>query len=150
MKSFGLWGGPGVEPHGLHIILHICIHINQPDSDTWRQWVGPRVHTLLATNDTCQHLIRDNHPMKMHHVTHLPHHHDGTALHVAVWTVRTGTVSIPNFCLFGLADRSQYLLHTDSVCESKYTAGIRKTRRTQWHCFRRIPSTLKIEQNLIP
>jgi hypothetical protein len=100
--------------------------------------------------DTCQHLIRrqSSNTNMPHH--QLPHHHDGTTLHVAVRTVRTGTVSIPNFCLFGLADRSQYLLHTDSVCESKYTAGIRKTRRTQWHCFRRIPSTLKIEQNLIP
>jgi hypothetical protein len=147
MKSFGLWGGPGVEPRGLHIILHIYIHINQPDSDTWRQWVGPRVHTLLATNDTCQHLIRrppsnENMP---HHVIMMVR-----PCHMAVQTVRTGTVSIPNFCLFGLADRSRYLLHTDSICESKYTARIRKTRQTQWHCFRRIPITLKIEQNLIP
>jgi hypothetical protein len=32
-----------------------------------------------------------------------------------VRTVRTGTVSIQKFCLFGLADRMRYLLHTDSV-----------------------------------
>ena len=57
MKLFVLWGGSGVKPHGLHIILHIYIHINQPDSDTWHQCVGPRVHTSLATNDTCQHPI---------------------------------------------------------------------------------------------
>jgi hypothetical protein len=79
-----------------------------------------------------------------------PRHHDGTALHVAVRTVRTGTVSIPFFDLFDLAIKSRYLLHTDSIRENKYTAGIRKTRRTQWHSFRLNPSTLKIEQILIP
>ena len=56
----------------------------------------------------------------------------------------------PNFDLFDLTVKSRYLLHTDSICENKYTAGIRKTRRTQWHYFHHIPSTLKIEQNLIP
>jgi hypothetical protein len=147
----------GSNPADSHKILHITIHMNQPDSDTWRQWVGPRVHTLLAINDTCQHSIGQPPSNKNmpHHQTATstvwsPHHHYGTALHMAVRTVRTGTVSIPNFCLFGLADRSRYLLHTDSVCESKYTAGIRKTRRTQWHHFRRNPSTLKIEQIFAP
>jgi hypothetical protein len=86
----------------------------------------------------------------MHHIISMPRHHDGTALHVAVWNVRTGTVSIPNFSLFDLAVKSRYLLHTDSVCESKYTAGIRKMRQMQWHHFRRNPSTLKIEQIFAP
>jgi hypothetical protein len=54
------------------------------------------------------------------------------------------------FCLFGSTNRSRYLLHMDSICESKYTAGIRKMRRMQWHHFRRIPSTLKIEQIFDP
>jgi hypothetical protein len=120
-------------------------HINQPDSDTWRQWVGPRVQTLFAANDMCQHPIRQPPSNK-----NMPHQQDGTALHVAVRTVRTGTVSTPNFSLFDLAVKSQYLLHTDSICESKYTTGIRKMRRTQWNYFHRIPSTLKIEQILIP
>jgi hypothetical protein len=79
-----------------------------------------------------------------------PRHHDGTALHVAVRTVRTGTVSIPFFDLFDLAIKSRYLLHTDSIRENEYTAGIRKTRRTQWYWFRLNPSTLKFEQILIP
>jgi hypothetical protein len=79
-------------------------------------------------------------------------HHVSTVrpCHMAVRTVRTGTVSIPFFSLFGSVNRSRYLLHTDSVCESKYTVRIRRTRRTQWHRFRRIPSTLKIEQILDP
>jgi hypothetical protein len=142
-------GGPGVEPRGLHYFY--IANIGQSMRDTWRPSIGPRVLIPFAANTTRVNIRLDNHhPIKICHVIKLPHHHDGTALHVAVRTVRTGTVSIPNFCLFGLADRSRYLLHTDSVCESKYTAGIRKTRRTQWHCFRRIPSTLKIEQNLIP
>jgi hypothetical protein len=117
----------------------------------WRPWSGPRVSLLFASNRTCVNpVFVDNRPMKMHHIIKLPHHHDGTALHVVVRTIRIGTVSTPNFCLFVLVDRSRYLLHTDSIYESKYTVGIRKTRRMQWHCFRRIPSTLKIEQNLIP
>ena len=56
----------------------------------------------------------------------------------------------PIFYLFDLAVKSRYLLHTDSIRENKYTAGIRKTGRTQWHFFRFNPSTLKIEQILIP
>jgi len=91
----------------------------------------------------------NEHPTKLCHIINTPRHHDGTTLHVAVWTVWTGTVSIPNFSLFDLAVKSRYFLHTDSVRENKYTAGIRKRRRTQWHCFRLILSTLKIEQNLI-
>jgi hypothetical protein len=59
-------------------------------------------------------------------------------------------VSTLFFKPFDLAVKSRYLLHTDSVCENKYTAGIRKTRRTQWHCFRLNPSTLKIEQIFAP
>jgi hypothetical protein len=79
-KGFVVGGGPGVEPRGLHIILHIYNHINQSHSDTWRQWVGPRVHTLLATNDMCQHPIGQPPSNKNmpHHQTAM--HHDGTAL----------------------------------------------------------------------
>jgi hypothetical protein len=79
-----------------------------------------------------------------------PRHHDGTSLHVAVRTVRTGTVNIPFFDLFDLAIKSRYLLHTDSIRENEYTAGIRKTRWTQWYWFRLNPSTLNFEQILIP
>jgi hypothetical protein len=115
----------------------------------WRQMVGPHVHTLLARNNTCPHLIGQSKPIQ--NVPHpLPRQQDGTALHVAIQTVRTGTVSIPNFSLFDLAVKSRYLLHMDSVRENKYIAGIRKTRRTQWHYFRLNMSTLKIEQILIP
>jgi hypothetical protein len=53
-----LWGGPGVEPRGLHIILHIYNNINQPMRDTWRPCIGPRVPYYLLPNDTCQHRIR--------------------------------------------------------------------------------------------
>jgi hypothetical protein len=34
------------------------------------------------------------------------------------------------FCLFDFSDRMRYLLHTDSVSQSKYTTGIRKTSWT--------------------
>ena len=56
----------------------------------------------------------------------------------------------PFLTCFDLAIKSRYLLHTNSIHENKYTAGIRKTRRTQWRYFRLDPSTLKIEQILIP
>jgi hypothetical protein len=140
------WGGPGVEPHRLPLYI-LTNHIGTRGANelghvsTPYQPLMTRVNTVFA----------NARPTKICHVIELPRHHDGTALpHVSVRTVRTGTVNIPNFCLFGLVDRSRYLLHTDSVCKSKYTTGIRKTRRMQWHCFRHIPSTLKIEQNLIP
>jgi hypothetical protein len=145
-------GGPGVEPRGLHYFYKENISQSNEGHVAPKHWATCPL-LIRFQYDTCQHTIRPRQPMKMCQRTTnrcAPCHHDGTALHVAVRTVRTGTVSIPNFCLFGLAVRSRYLLHTDSVCESKYTAGIRKTRQTQWHCFRRIPSTLKIEQNLIP
>jgi hypothetical protein len=57
-KRFGYGGGPGVEPRGpIHFIQRVSNHINQPDSDTWRQWVGPHVPTLFASNDMCRHPI---------------------------------------------------------------------------------------------
>jgi hypothetical protein len=62
----------------------------------------------------------------------------------------TCPVSTLFFYLFGSTNRSRYLLHTDSICESKYTTEIRKTRQTQWHHFHRNPSTLKIEQIFAP
>ena len=78
-----------------------------------------------------------------------------------VWTCHVRTVrpatwqySLPSqhqiFCLFDFSDRTRYLLHMDFAWRSKYTAGIRKTRRTQWHHFHRIPSTLNFEQILDP
>jgi hypothetical protein len=119
--------------------------------DMWRPTIGPRALFSFASNTTrVNMLLVHEHPTKMSHIINMPCHHDGTALHMSVRTVWTGTVSIPNFSLFDLAVKSRYLLHTDSVCESKYTTGIRKMRRTQWHCFYHIPSTLKIEQILIP
>ena len=119
--------------------------------DTWRPSIGPRALFSFGSNTTRVNMsLVNEHPTKMHHLINMPCQHDGMALHVAVRTVRIGTVSIPNFSLFDLAVKSRYLLHTDSVCENKYTAGIRKTRQTQWHCFHLIPNTLKIEQNLIP
>jgi hypothetical protein len=79
-------------------------HINQSLSDTWRQWIGPRVLTLLATNDTCHLPIRQpstNECMPCHHRTVC------TALpRQTVRTVRTGTVSIKIFaCLAWRTDR---------------------------------------------
>jgi hypothetical protein len=52
------WGRSGGRtPRTPHIILYIYNHMNQLHSDTWHQWVGPRVRTLLAINDTCHHSI---------------------------------------------------------------------------------------------
>jgi hypothetical protein len=133
-------GGPGVEPRGLHYFYKANISQSNEGHVAPKHWATCPL-LIRFQYDTCQHITGQRTSNQ-----NVPHHHDGTALHVAVRTVRTGTVSIPNFYLFDLVVRSRYLLHTDSVCESKYTAGIRKTRRTQWHCFHRIPSTLKIEQ----
>ena len=83
--------------------------INQPNGDTWRPWIGPRVSFLFTFNRTRVNLQLDkNQPIKMCQRTtsqYAPCHHDGTALHMAVRTIRTGTVSIPNFYLFGSANR---------------------------------------------
>jgi hypothetical protein len=144
-------GGPGVEPRGLHKILYdqiakIGCHVAALDWATWHPIIRPKMPRVKYNSPTIDQ-------SKLCHVSTYHIIHD-----VPSWTsvvrghtdIRTGIVSIPNFCLFGSMNRSRYLLHTDSVCESKYTAGIRRTRRTQWHHFRRILSTLKIEQILDP
>jgi hypothetical protein len=143
----GVGGGPGVEPRGPQYILYKN-HLANKRGTRGAHGLG---HVSSHYSPTTGHVSSTDSPETNQTTTH----HVITVwsvrpCHVTVRTVRTGTVSTQKFCLFGLADRSRYLLHTDSVCESKYTAGIRKTRRTQWHYFRRIPSTLKIEQNLIP
>jgi hypothetical protein len=131
-KGVGYGGGPGFKPaDSQQYFLHITKLIKNEE-------------TRVSTRFT------DNRPIQMCHVFPLPHQHDGTTLHVAVRIVQTGTVSTPIFSLFDLAVKSQYILHTDSIRENKYTTRIRKTRRTQWNCFRLNPSTLKIEQILIP
>jgi hypothetical protein len=150
-KGVGYGGGPGVEPRGLPKSFYTYIqHITNSKVTRGANGLGhvsePYSLQMTRVNIT----LGNHHPIQTHHIINVPRQQDGTALHVAVRTVRTGTVSIPIFYLFDLAVKSRYLLHTDSIRENKYTAGIRKTRRTQWHCFRLNPSTLKIEQILIP
>ena len=127
----------------------------------WKQWPKNERHVAPSGWATCPHIIRPKWTRVITPLTNINQikrtmSPPATSVrmvrpcHITVWTIWKGTVSIQKICLFGLADRSQYLLHTDSICESKYTTGIRKMRRTQWHCFRRISSTLNFEQNLIP
>ena len=140
----------GSKPADSHYILYN--NINQTNGGhvapmDWATCILIIHHQL----DTCQLPIR--HPTTN---KNLPRHHCMAVRSVRPCHVRpyglyglVQSASKKKF-LFALMNRSRYLLHTDSIWQSKYTAGIRKTRQTQWHCFRRIPSTLKFEQNLIP
>ena len=120
--------------------------INQYNSDTWCQMLGPCVQPLLAEK---RHVSISNSLTNIQ-----PTIATSSVCHVSKRYIpphgRTDCTDRysqhPNFYLFDLAVKSRYLLHTDSIRENKYTAGIRKTRRTQWNCFRLNPSTLKIEQ----
>jgi hypothetical protein len=56
MKSLHKGEVRGSNPMGLNTFLYIPNR--QSTSDTWHQGIGPRVLTLLTTNDTCHPLIR--------------------------------------------------------------------------------------------
>ena len=130
-------------------LLYIPQLISQQYRDTWHEMIGPRVQISFVSNDTCPHGI---HPEPSNQ--QLPRHPSAKSAKVRPSTWPYGLYgqvqSAPNFDHFDSVIKSRYLLHTDSIHENKYTAGIRKTRRTQWHWFRLNPSTLKIEQILIP
>ena len=112
-------------------------------SDTWHPWIGPRVLLLLATQG---HMSTSDSPTVHQSIRAMS---SSYGLYGPATSDRTDCTDCTDrysqhqtFCLFGLMNRSRYLLHIDSVWESKYTTGIRKTRGTQWHCFHRILSTL--------
>jgi hypothetical protein len=70
----------GSNPADSHIQFYIA-NIDQPTRDTWRPCIGPRALMPFAANVTRVNIQLDNQqPIKMHHVFHLPCHHDGTAL----------------------------------------------------------------------
>ena len=122
--------------------------LSQPVSDMWHPWIGPCVLLLLATQG---HMSTPDSPTidQSASATSPPYGLYGPA--TSDRTDCTDRYSQhQTFSLFGLTNILRYLLHTDSVWESKYTVRIRKTRQTQWYYFCHIPSTLKIEQNLIP
>jgi hypothetical protein len=108
-KGFVLWEGPGVKPRGLQYFYKANLSHSNKRHVAPKHWATCplliRFHTTRVNS-----LLVHEHPTKMCHIIPLPHQHDGTALHVAVRTVRTGTVSIPNFSLFDLAVRMRYLL----------------------------------------
>ena len=125
---------------------------------TWQSFIGPRGALIFAQLDaTCHNITRPqstNHNSPRQQVPNQLQRHR-TSCHVTATCESYGLYGQVQsasffFCLFGSTNRSRYLLHTDSVCKSKYTTGIKKMRQTQWHYFCLIPSTLKIEQNLIP
>jgi hypothetical protein len=68
MKSLHKGEVRGSNPTGLNTFLYIPN--SQSTSDTWRQGIGPRVLTLLTTNDTCHPLIRQ--PSTNESVPHHP------------------------------------------------------------------------------
>jgi hypothetical protein len=98
----------GVEPRGLHYFYKANISQSNEGHVAPKHWATCPL-LIRCQYDTCQHSTRPRQPMKMCQRTtnrYAPRHHDGTALHVAVRTVRTGTVSIPNFsCLAWRTDR---------------------------------------------
>jgi hypothetical protein len=70
VRDLHLWGGPGVEPHGLQYILTYQ-PINQCRGATWKPTIGPR-GTQSLTKKIPRHRTV---------CTALPHH--------PIWTVRT-------------------------------------------------------------
>ena len=126
------------------------------------KWLGHvSIHYSLPTLHVSTLYSPKNPPIRMRHVTPLPRHQCHAVCTVATsarWygpprgrtdcTDRYSQHS--NFDLFDLAVKLRYLLHTDSIRENKYTAGIRKTRRTQWCWFHRIPSTFIFEHFSCP
>jgi hypothetical protein len=107
-----MWGEvPGLNPMDSHYILYSNMNQTNGGHVAPMDWATCLliIHHQL---DTCQLPIR--HPATN---KNLPHHHHTVVwpCHLTVRTVRTGTVSIQKFCLFALANRSRYLLHTDSI-----------------------------------
>jgi hypothetical protein len=142
-----LYGGGRSRVQTRELPTMFCIPImNQTNGDTWHPCIGPRVSSLFACKWTRVNFpLVNNQPIKERHVIMM--------VRPSTWPYGLyGQVQSASlfFDLFDLAIKSRYLLHTDSIRENKYTAGIRKTRQTQWHSFRLNPSTLKIEQILIP
>ena len=142
-------GGLGVEPHGLHYFYKA--YISQPNEGhvAPNHWATCPL-LIRFQYDTCQHVTGQ----RTSNQSVPPHQYTTSSWWYDLPRGRTDCTDRysqhPNFDLFDLTEKSWYLLHMDSVCESKYTVGISKMRRTQWHCFHHIPSTLKIEQILIP
>jgi hypothetical protein len=105
--------------YGLPRVAFPICHVSSSPSATCRLLVGPRQlygpATSAVRTDTC------------------------------LYGLYGQVQSASKICLFGFSDRTRYLPHTDSVCDKNYTTGFRKTRRTQWHRFRRIPSTFIFE-----
>jgi hypothetical protein len=137
-------GGLGFKPADSQQCF--AYHMNQTNGDTWHPCVGPRVSFLFACKWTRVDFPLDsNQPINENHVIMM--------VRPSTWPYGLyGQVqsAFPFFDLFDLAIKSRYLLHTDSIRENEYTAGIKKTRRTQWYWFRLNPSTLNFEQILIP
>jgi hypothetical protein len=93
-------------------ILYIEL-LSQPVSDTWHPWIGPRVLLLLATQG---HVSTPDSPTidQSASATSPPYGLYGPA--TSDRTDCTDRYSQhQTFCLFGLTNRSRYLLHTDSV-----------------------------------
>jgi hypothetical protein len=140
---------PGSNPRTSKTFIQPSNLINQQYRDTWHEMIGPRVQIYSLPMTRVHTVFVQNRPTSSRHVTPLP---SQQKVRPSTWPYGLyGQVqSAPNFDHFDSVIKSRYLLHTDSIRENKYTAGIRKTRRTQWHWFRLNPSTLKIEQILIP
>jgi hypothetical protein len=131
-----------------------CCHVSCTDPAT--SSYGPATSSYGPA--TCRPLVLPRHlygPATCR-LLMLPRH----CTDAATSAVRTGTClyglygqvqsAKSKFCLFGSADRMRYLPHTDSVCDKNYTTGIRKTSRTSWCWFRRIPSTFIFEHFSCP
>jgi hypothetical protein len=103
VKALEWWGGPGVEPRGLHIIL---INQTKPTANKWVPRGSPSLgHVAPFHSPKICHVSHITHcqPITYCHVTcHVtvrsPRQHcTASATSATVRTVRTGTVSIQFF-----------------------------------------------------
>ena len=110
-SHYAMGGGPGVEPRGLPYILHTTT--SQPMSDTWRPRIGPCVLISFASQRTrVSSRFANNQPINICHVTTVRSYGPATSdrTDCTDWYSQHQI-----FCLFGLTNKSRYLLHTESV-----------------------------------
>ena len=138
-RLYNSGGDRGVEPRGLPISF--AYTQIKPNNEVTRgtHMIGPRVLTPFTSYRTHVTPRFDNHqPTKTYHVTTVRLYGlYGPATSDCTDYTDWYSQHLLFFDLFGLVVTDHDIFSIRSPFdESKYTARIRKTRWTQWHCFR--------------